>query len=126
MFFILKGHCRVRVLNSAGGLLRERVLSESDYFGEIAMFYDCERQATVRSHSYDTFARLNRQSFDQFCSSYPQMRSALKLMVNGYDDRNQRLRKAMIKALPYVNEETPALAVLDLIYSLRQVKLEKD
>ena len=47
------------------------------------------------------------------------MRGALKQMVNGYDDRNQRLRKAMIKALPYVNDRTPILAVLDLIYSLR-------
>ena len=59
MFFILKGLCKVQIKNVTGGG-RKRNLTESMYFGEIGMFYNCERQATVLSHSYDSFARISK------------------------------------------------------------------
>lgn len=58
MYFILKGHCKVSIRSANGGG-RERDLIESQYFGEISMFYKCDRTATVKSFSYDTFARVN-------------------------------------------------------------------
>lgn len=83
MFFILKGHCNVYLKNDNGGL-RERMLIESQYFGEISMFYNCERTATVRSHSYNMFAQIHKIFFDQFNTVYPKMRNIMKELIWSY------------------------------------------
>ena len=125
MYFILKGQVKVTVENLSGHGGRVRWLSESQYFGEIAMFYNCERQATIKSNSYNTYARINKTFFDQFCLSYPQARKALRELIWHYNDSNQVFRKSLILHMPYVKKQTPKLAQLDLIYSLRTKYVEK-
>ena len=87
IFFILKGQCKVILRNDHGGG-RVRTLKESQYFGEIGLFYDCERTATVKSHSYDMFASIRRSYWDAFCIFYPKMRDVLKQLIWVYQDKN--------------------------------------
>ena len=63
-FFIAEGQCEVSILDHKKSITRiPKLLNQGDYFGEVALLFDCKRTATVKSTNYCTFARIEKTVF---------------------------------------------------------------
>ena len=58
------------------------VLTEGDFFGEIALFKDIPRTASVRAATYCDLYVLSRTIFDRALHRYPHIREVIEKMVN--------------------------------------------
>jgi voltage-gated potassium channel len=74
MYFIIRGKLEI--------IMNEKVLSvltEGDFFGEIALFTDhSKRTATVKSVHYSDLYRLDRELFDEVLKRYPKIAGHIK------------------------------------------------
>jgi hypothetical protein len=69
MYFVIKGK-----LNVISGKEEISVLTDGDFFGEIALFADNKRRtASVKSESYSDLYRLDKDLFDEVLKHYPQI-----------------------------------------------------
>jgi voltage-gated potassium channel len=68
MYFITRG--RLEVLSPDGRTILNS-LSDGDFFGEIALFRNQPRSATVRAIDYCDLYRLDREMFDHVLAHYP-------------------------------------------------------
>lgn len=55
-----------------------RTLSEGDHFGEVALFHDIPRTATVKANTYCDLYLLNKQTFERTLSAYPTIAERIK------------------------------------------------
>ncbi len=55
-----------------------RTLSEGDYFGEIALFQDVPRTATIKAATYCDLYSLNKQTFEATLKNHPKIASRIK------------------------------------------------
>lgn len=62
MFFIERGHCRVKTisLDIMKDYQQVNYLSPNDYFGEIALIFNSPRTFTVETHQYTTLGALSQ------------------------------------------------------------------
>lgn len=74
MYFVLRGE--VEVLGPDGQRLN--VLTEGDFFGEISLFTDEPRTATVRTLTYCDLYVLSRASFTYLSRKYPRVQERIK------------------------------------------------
>ena len=75
MFLI--AHGSVDVYNSEETQVL-RTLSEGDYFGEIALFQDVPRTATIKAATYCDLYSLNKQTFEATLKNYPKIAARIK------------------------------------------------
>ncbi len=75
MFLI--AHGSVSVFNKDETLLY-RTLSEGDFFGEIALFQDIPRTATVKANTYCDIYALGKQTFEKTLEQYPDIAARIK------------------------------------------------
>jgi len=68
MFFIVKGE--VLVLNAEEDRLITK-LTEGNFFGEVALYKNTRRNATIRSVSFCDFYALAKDQFDRILTNYP-------------------------------------------------------
>ena len=62
MFIVAKGECVVNIKDEKSKLVKNhKILTSSDYFGEISLIYGCKRTASVVSRKYSTLAKLSRK-----------------------------------------------------------------
>jgi len=74
MFFIIRG--KLEVISNNDVLT---VLTDGDFFGEIALFTDKKRRtATVKSVFYSDLYRLDRELFEEVLKGYPQIAGHIK------------------------------------------------
>lgn len=74
MYLVAKGECIVNIRDEKNHLIRNhRILTTSDYFGEISMIYGCKRTATVTSRKYSTLAMLTQKKFKEITTEFPEM-----------------------------------------------------
>jgi len=73
MFFIVKGKCEV--LNEHNVPIA--LLKSGDHFGEIALVFEQERNATVRAATYCVLGNLAKTDFDGIMVDYPDERDRL-------------------------------------------------
>jgi len=74
MYFVIKGK-----LNVISGKEEISVLTDGDFFGEIALFADNKRRtASVKSESYSDLYRLDKDLFDEVLKHYPQIAEHIK------------------------------------------------
>jgi len=63
-YFIAQGQCQVKIINhNAQTICVPHLLEKDEYFGEIAILFDCKRTATIVSTNYCSFARISREHF---------------------------------------------------------------
>jgi voltage-gated potassium channel len=74
MFFVVKGE--LEVLTKEGQRLA--VLKDGDFFGEIAIFANKPRTATVKSLTYCDLYSLNKNAFDYVVSKYEDILSQIE------------------------------------------------
>ena len=74
MFFVIKG--KLKVIKDDKEI---SVLSDGDFFGEIALFSENKtRTASVLSESYSDLYRLDRELFDEVLKQYPEIAEHIK------------------------------------------------
>ena len=67
-YFIAQGECRVEIKDSKGvSKSNTEILKKGNYFGEIALIYDCKRSASVVTTNYCTFAKISKEKFLSLC-----------------------------------------------------------
>ena len=74
MYFVVKGE--LEVLTKEGKQLA--VLKDGDFFGEIAIFGNKPRTATVKSLTYCDIYSLNKNAFDYVVSKYEDILSQIE------------------------------------------------
>ncbi len=84
MYFVSRGMLdvvspdRSRVLNT---------LNAGDFFGEIALFHNVPRTATVIAKEYCDLYRLDKAAFERVLSYYPEIASKIELMAKERKER---------------------------------------
>jgi voltage-gated potassium channel len=78
MFFVQRG--AVEVLESDGKTVRA-VLSEGEFFGEIALIKSVERTATIRARDYCDLYSLHKNEFEMVLHKYPDFETRLNEIV---------------------------------------------
>jgi voltage-gated potassium channel len=74
MYFIVKGD--LKVLSKDGKLLT--VLSDGDFFGEVALFKNEPRNASIQAVGYCDLYILEKKEFDQVLFKYPEIASQIE------------------------------------------------
>ncbi|WP_157638028.1 ion transporter [Flexithrix dorotheae] len=69
MYFLVKGE--LEVLTQKGEIIAN--IKEGDFFGEIALFMDTPRTATIKATTYCDIYKLRKREFDKVISSYPKI-----------------------------------------------------
>ncbi len=78
MFFISQG--TVEILTPDGTTVY-RTLTDGDCFGEIALFLDQPRSASVRAVTYCDLYRLDKEMFDRTLSHYPDIATQIEALA---------------------------------------------
>jgi voltage-gated potassium channel len=85
MYFIIRG--KLEIITNDKVLT---VLTDSDFFGEIALFTDQKRRtATVKSVYYSDLYRLDRELFDEVLKRYPKIAGHIKNIAEERMKSNQ-------------------------------------
>ena len=100
MFFLVDGVVEVELPDG-----RSFLCNQGAFFGEIAMFLDQPRSASIRAHSAATILVLTREVCDDVMSAYPELQfkfqrlgeERLRADEAGSDSSNSKLRKWMRK-----------------------------
>ncbi len=77
MYFILTGE--LEVIGKNGNI--DAVLVDGDYFGEIALFMDVKRTASIRAVTYCEMYSLSKESFDYVIGRYPGIASKIESKI---------------------------------------------
>ena len=86
MYFIARGE--VGIYNASTGKLI-RVLKEGDFFGEIALFENIPRTATVRAETYCDLYTLDKKTFDKIFEHFPDVRARVKAKAEMRQEMDQ-------------------------------------
>lgn len=78
MFFVVKGE--LSVLREGNDLLN--ILRDGDFFGEIALFKNIPRTATIRSETYCDLYSLDKKNFDFVVKKYPEFASQMDIQTH--------------------------------------------
>lgn len=90
MFFVNRGQVAVLKDNQKTVVV---TISEGDCFGEMALVLSSPRSASIRAQTYCELYKLNRDSFENIISSYPEFKKKIQRIA---EERQQlsSLRKA--------------------------------
>lgn len=78
MYFIVKG--KMAIIKSDNKVVK--ILQDGDFFGEVALFKNVPRNATVRSESYCDLYYLDKESFDFVMNRYPNFATKIEEQAN--------------------------------------------
>ena len=105
MYLIAKGECIVNIRDENNRMIKNhKILTQSDYFGEISMLYGCKRTATITSRKYSTLAKLTQKTYKEITTEFPEMVSALKKGIYKYNDRMKRFMKTSLKKIDFFSD----------------------
>lgn len=78
MFLLVDGRVEVTTADPAGRPLELAVLSEGDFFGEVALLKGRPRTATVSAMGQTTVLEITREQVDTLASRHPEVRQVLE------------------------------------------------
>ncbi|MCG6909172.1 MAG: cyclic nucleotide-binding domain-containing protein [Deltaproteobacteria bacterium] len=73
MYLIISGEVSVHIGDAGGNEIEVDRIREGDYFGEMALFEDVPRSATIRTESESRLLVLHKQEFNEIVREYPQI-----------------------------------------------------
>ena len=85
MYFVSRGS--LDVLSPDGGRTFN-TLGAGDFFGEIALFHNVPRTASVRAREYCDLYRLDKTAFDRILSHYPDIAARIELSARERKERD--------------------------------------
>jgi len=102
-----------------------RQLQSGDFFGEVALLYNCHRTATVRSNNYGLYGKITKEDTTKLFKMHPILQNRMEsLAMVRYDDS---LRLFLMQALRRVDyfEDAPDDMMTDIAFNMKSESLEK-
>ena len=119
MYFLSKGDCAINITDEQGKeYVAVRLLTEGDYFGEIAMIYKCKRTATVVSRNYNTMARITYDRYREVTNEYPEFQRLLKDHLYKYNDKKKEFLQSLVRRVYYFNQDLDQETLHDLMHKM--------
>jgi len=87
MHFVIRG--RLEVL-SGDGMIVYSELSDGDFFGEIALFKNRPRTASIRAITFSDLYVLDKEAFEVVLKNYPDIASHIKTIAEQREDRSSK------------------------------------
>jgi NTE family protein len=113
LFLVLNGGVEVWKQQPQGGEIKVSDLGPGDIFGEMTLFLDAPRSATVRTHTESLMLRIDRASFRPLVDANPRLLEALARQVS---ERQAQLTAITTNAAP-----SQASGLLETMRKLLQV-----
>ncbi|MFZ5629428.1 MAG: ion transporter [Spirochaetota bacterium] len=110
MYFISRG--KVEIVSEDGQTVYA-TLTDGAFFGEIALLFSSERTASVRAAEYCDLYTLDKYTFDNVLSKFPEVAEQVKSMA---EERRQRT----IAERPEVTAVSPENAVIQNVQAIYQ------
>jgi voltage-gated potassium channel len=88
MYFVVNGTLEVRDKTEKQVL---RLLSDGDYFGEIALFKKQSRSATIKANTFCDVYTLDKASFEKVILKYPDFHKQLRLTIEQRENSDKRI-----------------------------------
>lgn len=85
MYFVIGG--KLNVLDDNGNIIAG--LNEGDYFGEMSLFRNQPRNATVKAETYCDLYSLNKNTFDSILKRFPNITEQIKSKVEQLEAENE-------------------------------------
>ena len=73
MYLLIKGEVSVHIGDTSGNEIEVDRIKAGDYFGEMALFEDVPRSATIRTETESRLLVLHKQEFNEIVREYPQI-----------------------------------------------------
>jgi len=73
-------------------------LNQGDYFGEVALIFNCKRTATIISTNYCTFAKIEKQLY---LKSQQSFLNTVKSQTINYIDKSKKFKIKLLKQIEY-------------------------
>jgi len=97
-YLIVEGEVSVLKLQPGGRQLELDRIGAGDYFGEMALFEDIERSATVKTLTKSRFLVLNKQEFREIVREFPEIAlNICKVLGRRIRRLHEKLKRAGIK-----------------------------
>jgi CRP-like cAMP-binding protein len=123
-FYLVRGSCQVSAWDELKVEHLIKTLQVGQYFGELALIYNCMRTATVRTVTYTSVAYLSSEDFNQLTSSYPELIWTLKKAATNYNDHWRLFILRALQRVPYLSH-CSLRTLSDLMFSLTTKHLDK-
>ena len=101
LYFLVAGKCEVEVLDEHKNPHLVRKLKEGAHFGEVALVYNTNRTATVRTIDYANVAVLRKEDFIMVCHKFPKALDLFRIAAAKYHDSWKRFLKRTLRRCPY-------------------------
>ena len=89
MYFVVRGELEVFAKDGETLL---HVLSDGDFFGEIALYMKSPRTATVKAVSYCDLYTLSKRSMKHVVEKYPEIGQKIEAQIKQTSERDSSLR----------------------------------
>ena len=73
MYLMISGEVSVHIGDESGKEIEVDRIREGDYFGEMALFEDVARSATIRTETDSRLLVLHKQEFNEIVREYPEI-----------------------------------------------------
>lgn len=73
-------------------------MNQGDYFGEVALIFNCKRTATIISTNYCTFAKIEKQLY---LKSQQSFLNTVKSQTINYIDKSKKFKIKLLKQIEY-------------------------
>jgi CRP-like cAMP-binding protein len=128
MYFIVNGDFKVHVVDTLVTLTKMEdnivsVLSESNYFGEVALIHDGYRTASVTSLKYGTLGAIDLSTLYQLTQKFNGLRNALLSQVMMYKDGVRLFLMEALRKISYLKDGSERL-LSSIAYSMKPEWLE--
>lgn len=126
MYFIQRGECQVMIAGKTGNgaMDKVRTLYAGDYFGEIAIIYDCKRSTVVQSIHYSILGKISKDKLEVLFKEFPFFKQKLKERINTYDDDLKLFLECALKTIDYM-QGVPDETITEIIFSVEYAKFDK-
>jgi CRP-like cAMP-binding protein len=124
MYFIATGSAFVKRSDRSGVERFLGKLEEGSHFGDIAMFYQTKRTATVISGDFSTLAKLSVENYKDLVKKMPEFQSMVEKCVQGYNDESKKHMYAMLKKIEFLKEGVPDVILNKLVYTTPAVQYD--
>ncbi|OQS01471.1 Voltage-gated Ion Channel (VIC) Superfamily [Achlya hypogyna] len=134
MYFIAHGQCEVSdkgisLSTTKGSMLEDKpikVMTQGDYFGEIALLFNCKRMATVVAKTFVELCALTRTVYEAVMERYPEDRAEIESVIRdkyGDDELKDAIKQhTKSKKLTYDHDATVVKCLNKLNERLVQVE----
>lgn len=128
VYFLIKGRCAIEQRSfRSRGLKPLKILQENDFFGEVAVYFECKRSMFVKALTHGHLAFLSASQFSNLLLRRPLLGTSLaNYALEHYNDRVTRRLIQILPKLPLFKEVGDPQDLLRLIFKFKILYLQRE